>query len=51
MFCATDKLVYSATRVVYSVTDKVFRERIPPREAEVLTSLLFLLTGSSVTLT
>ena len=40
MYCATDKFVYSATRVVYSATSQLFRVRIHLRQADVLTYLL-----------
>ena len=37
VYCATDKFVYSATRVVYSATSQLLRERIQLRQADVLT--------------
>ena len=37
VYCATDKIVYSATRVVYSATSQLLRERIQLRQADVLT--------------
>ena len=40
VYCATDKIVYSATRVVYSATSQLLRERIQLRQADVLTSFL-----------